>query len=93
MLAAAGYSGPERMILPVGGPWVRGEDDVVAWVWSLSGSAPHLFGERRGAFEAELRGVLRAASATGVFAEWPPATEVRVWRGPGAGIAAQGESG
>jgi len=83
VLAAAGFADPERLVLPPGGPWLRREDDVVAWVWSHSGSAPHLFGERLGEFEAELRAILRAASSTGTFAEWPPETEVRVWRTPG----------
>ncbi len=82
ILAAAGFAEPVRLVLPPRGPWVRGEDDVVAWVWSLSGSAPHLFGARRGEFEAELRGLLRDASPAGVFADWPPETEVRVWRTP-----------
>ncbi|HET7093480.1 MAG TPA: class I SAM-dependent methyltransferase, partial [Thermomicrobiales bacterium] len=80
VLAAVGFAGPERLELPAGPPRIRTEDDVVAWVWSLSGSAPHLFGEQRGAFEAELRGALRVASPTGVFAEAPPATDVRMWR-------------
>ncbi|MFT4039235.1 MAG: class I SAM-dependent methyltransferase [Thermomicrobiales bacterium] len=83
VLAAAGFAGPERWLLPPDGPLVRSEDDVVAWVWSLSGSAPHHFGERRAAFEAELRGVLQAASPVRRFAEWLPETEVRVWRNPG----------
>ncbi|MFF1614667.1 SAM-dependent methyltransferase, partial [Amycolatopsis sp. NPDC058278] len=33
----------------------RTADEVVAGVFSLSSSAPHLFGERRAAFEADLR--------------------------------------
>ena len=82
VLAAAGFAGPERLVLPAGDLRVLGEDDVVAWVWSLSSSAPHLFGDRRGQFEADLRRVLRGASPTNTFAERPPATEVRVWRTP-----------
>jgi SAM-dependent methyltransferase len=80
VLAAAGFVGPERLVLPAAGPRLLNEDDVVAWVWSMSGSAPHHFGDRRPAFEAELRALLRAASAAGLFAEQPPDTEVRVWR-------------
>ena len=30
-------------------------DDLVAWVYSLSGSAPHLFGDRLDEFESDLR--------------------------------------
>ena len=83
VLAAAGFLRPQRLHLPPAGPFVRTEEDVVAWVWSLSGSAPHLFGTRRGEFEAELRAVLRQASPDGVFAEWLPDTDVRIWRTPG----------
>ena len=83
VLAAAGYLGPQRIHLPPAGPLVRSEDDLVAWVWSLSGSAPHLFGARRAEFEAELREVLRQAAPDGVFAEGLPDTDVRIWRTPG----------
>jgi SAM-dependent methyltransferase len=83
VLAAAGFLGPQRLHLPHTGPLLRTEDDLVAWVWSLSGSAPHLFGERRGEFEAELREVLRQAAPGGNFAEWLPDTDVRIWRTPG----------
>ena len=82
VLAAAGFAGPRRLILPGDGPWLRREDDVVAWVWSLTGSAPHLFGDRLAEFESELRTLLRAASPTGMFAAWPPDTDVRIWRTP-----------
>lgn len=85
-LAAAGFIGPQRIHLPHASPLVRSEDDLMAWVWSLSGSAPHLFGERRSEFEAELRGVLRQVSPDGTFAEWLPDTDLRIWRTPG-GIA------
>lgn len=83
VLAAAGFLGPERFHLPPAGPLLRTEDDLVAWVWSLSGSAPHLFDTRRDDFEAELRAVLRQAAPAGVFAEWLPDTDVRIWRKPG----------
>lgn len=83
VLAAAGFRGPQRIHLPPAGPLLRTEDDLVAWVWSLSGSAPHLFGTRRGEFEAELRVLLRQAAPAGVFAEWLPDTDVRIWRTPG----------
>jgi SAM-dependent methyltransferase len=82
VLRGSGFVGPERLRLPGGGPWLRREDDVVAWVWSLAGSAPHLFGDRLAVFEAELRAVLRSHSSTGMFAEWLPDTDVRVWRTP-----------
>lgn len=90
VLAAAGFLGPRRVHLPPAGPLLRSEDDLVAWVWSLSGSAPHLFGTRRGEFEAELRTLLRQASPDRVFAEWLPDTDVRIWRNPGGNEAVTG---
>lgn len=87
VLAAAGFIGPERLRLPGGRPWLRREDDVVAWVWSLAGSAPHLFGERLAVFEAELRSILHRAAPGGMFSEWLPDTDVRVWRIPASSSA------
>jgi SAM-dependent methyltransferase len=82
ILRAAGYAEPEHLRVPAGGAMERSEDDLVAWVYSLSGSAPHLFGDRRGMFERELRAILRRASPSGWFSEQPPDTEVFVWRKP-----------
>ncbi|MFD8808557.1 class I SAM-dependent methyltransferase [Streptomyces sp. NPDC059597] len=78
----AGFQGPERYVVQGAGELTRGEDDVVAWVFSLSSSAPRLFGRRVAAFEAELRGVLRGRSPQGWFSEWGPDTDVMVWRAP-----------
>ncbi|OHV34522.1 hypothetical protein BBK14_15555 [Parafrankia soli] len=47
----------------------RSADEAVASVFSLSSAAPHLFGDRRGAFERDLRGLLRETSATGRSSE------------------------
>jgi len=82
VLSAAGFEGAERLRLAAGEVLVRTADDIVAWVYSLSGSAPHLFGDRTDAFEAELRQLLYDASPGGLFAEQPPDTEVFVWRKP-----------
>ncbi|MFB9690901.1 class I SAM-dependent methyltransferase [Amycolatopsis plumensis] len=57
---AAGFHGPRRFEVP-GRVVTRTVDDVVAGVFSLSSSAPHLFGDRRAAFEAELRRRLASA--------------------------------
>ncbi|MBJ7902744.1 class I SAM-dependent methyltransferase [Streptomyces sp. DSM 110735] len=78
----AGFLGPERHVVPGAGELTRGEDDVVAGVFSLSSSAPHLFGRRLGAFEGELRGLLRGWSPQGWFSERGPDTEVFVWHAP-----------
>jgi SAM-dependent methyltransferase len=82
VLRNAGFQHPERLQLPAGGVQVRNADDLVAWVYSLSGSAPHLFEERRDEFETDLRRLLNDASPSGLFAEQPPDTEVFIWRKP-----------
>ncbi|MFH8989546.1 class I SAM-dependent methyltransferase [Streptomyces sp. NPDC017940] len=80
VLLRAGFVGPERHVVPGGRVLERSEDDVVAGVFSMSFSAPHLFGARRDAFEAELRGLLRTVSPSGLFSARQPGTEVCVWR-------------
>ncbi|GGX29859.1 class I SAM-dependent methyltransferase [Streptomyces lomondensis] len=79
VFARAGFSGPWRLVVPGGQALERSVEDVVAWVFSMSFSAPHLFGEGRGDFEADLRRLLREASASGRFSERAPSTEVFVW--------------
>ncbi|MFF3941557.1 class I SAM-dependent methyltransferase [Streptomyces phaeofaciens] len=87
VLARAGFSGPRRLVVPGGQALERTPDDVVAWAFSMSFSAPHLFGPRLDDFEADLRRLLRETSAAGRFSERRPSTEVFVWgkdaTGPG----------
>jgi hypothetical protein len=82
VLARAGFAGPQRLVVPGGQALERGTDDVVAGVFSLSSSAPHLFGAHRDAFEADLRTLLTQSSPAGRFSECQPATEVRIWHKP-----------
>ncbi|WP_169953307.1 class I SAM-dependent methyltransferase [Microbispora sp. H11081] len=82
VLAGAGFEGVERLLVPAGEVVDRTEDDIVAWVFSRSDSAPHLFGDRLEDFERDLRAVLRQASGGDRFAERLPATEIKIWRRP-----------
>jgi hypothetical protein len=82
VLSGAGFTGPEYDRLPANGVLIRTADDLVAQVYSLSSSAPHLFGDRGAEFERELRRVLREASPSNLFAEQPPDTELFIWRTP-----------
>ena len=82
VLRRAGFEGPEHLRVRATGALVRTAADVIAWVYSQSSSAPHLFGDRGDAFEADLRRLLRDASPSGLFAERPPDTEVFVWWAP-----------
>ena len=75
---AAGYRGPRRFEVP-GRIVVRTADQLVATVYSLSSSTPHLFGDRRAAFEAELRQVLHDAAPDGRFAEQTREIAVDLW--------------
>jgi hypothetical protein len=55
-------------------------DDIVATVFSMSGTAPHHFGDRLPAFESDLRSALLRASPGGVFAVRLPDNELKIWR-------------
>lgn len=79
-MRAAGYRGPVR--LQVGGGDVRDrtENEVLASVFSLSSAAPHLFGDRLGQFERDLRDLLLRASPSGRFAERTREVELVIWR-------------
>ncbi|MFJ1756990.1 class I SAM-dependent methyltransferase [Kitasatospora sp. NPDC088134] len=83
ILAAAGFRGPQRLLVPGGQVLERNEDDVVAGVLSMSFSAPHLFGPRLPEFESRLRALLRETSPGGRFAVRQPDTEVAIWRPDG----------
>jgi SAM-dependent methyltransferase len=82
--AAAGFAAPREVEVPAGRVHERSEDDVVASVYSTSSAAPHLFGDRLGAFEAELRALLRRASPEGRFHEKARDIGLRIWTKSGA---------
>jgi hypothetical protein len=58
----------------------RSTDDLVAWVFSASSTAPHLFGNRLAQFEADLRAVLDDASPSGHFSVPLSDTVLRIRR-------------
>jgi SAM-dependent methyltransferase len=69
--------GSARSVFAPGRPdVVRDVDGMVAGCLSMSWSAPHLFGERLPAFEADLRALLHRHSPTGRFWDWPGDTEL-----------------
>lgn len=82
VLRRAGFPEPQIVIVHGGEIVVRTIDDLVAAQFSNSGSAPHLFGDRLAAFEAELRELLAAASPAGRFAQQTDDCELRIWRRP-----------
>ena len=58
----------------------RSADEVAASLYSLSSAAPHLFGDRFDAFDADVRQLLRRASPHGLFSEQLGAIALDVWR-------------
>jgi hypothetical protein len=77
---AAGFVGPERVAVPDGRVVERTIDDVVHETFSMSSTAPHLFGNRGVEFELELRRVLASHSPVGMFSERLPDNELKIWR-------------
>ena len=76
---AAGFRGPHRIEVP-GRVVERTAEQVAASVYSLSSSAPHLFGDRFEAFGAELRQLLANASENGRFSEQMRSVTLSIWR-------------
>jgi len=72
---AAGFSGPQRLEVP-GRVLERSAAEIAASVYSLSGSAPHLFGNRLEHFDAELRKLL----GDGPFSEQMQSVALDIWR-------------
>jgi SAM-dependent methyltransferase len=81
-LARTRFGAPQVVFAPGRPDVVRDTDSVVAGFFSLSLATPYLFGDRRDAFEAELRALLAARSPTGRFWDWPGDTEILLARKP-----------
>ena len=79
VLTAAGFEGPDKALVSGGEIVTASVDDIVARCYSNSGSAPHLFGSRRYAFEQELTACLHTVSKSGVFAERIRDAELVIW--------------
>ncbi len=75
----AGFTGPQRREIP-GRIVDRTADEIAASVYSLSSSAPHLFGDRFVQFDEELRHLLADASGDGQFSEQMRSIVVDIWR-------------
>ncbi|HZS30305.1 MAG TPA: class I SAM-dependent methyltransferase [Gaiellaceae bacterium] len=83
ILRPSRFGEPRSLFVPGIPDLVRDTDSVVSGYFSLSTSAPHLFGDRAGDFERELRELLAARSAEGLFWDWPGDTEVVLACKPG----------
>ena len=79
VMREAGFTVPKRIDVPGGRIVERTVDDIVASVFSLSGSAPHLFGSARDRFEADLRRLLRTAAHGNRFCERTHDIALAIW--------------
>ncbi len=55
---------------------VRDIETVVAYYYSMSYGTPRQFGDRRAAYDEQLRRLLVERSANGLFWDWPGDTEL-----------------
>ena len=74
---------PRQFFVPGIRDLLRDSESVLSGYFSLSSSAPHLFGDRRDDFAGEVRALLANRSADGLFWDWPGDTEVVIARKPG----------
>jgi hypothetical protein len=58
-------------------------NDLLSGYFSMSSSAPHLFGDRVEEFAGEVRELLTSRSPDGIFWDWPGDTEVVLASKPG----------
>ncbi|WP_327342028.1 class I SAM-dependent methyltransferase [Streptomyces europaeiscabiei] len=82
IIERAGFRNFARLVVPAGEVVTRTTDDIVAWTFSRSDSAPHLLGDGLADFERDLRALLEETAPDNRFAERLPATEIRIWRKP-----------
>ncbi|GAA3381831.1 class I SAM-dependent methyltransferase [Cryptosporangium minutisporangium] len=80
ILRQAGFTGPTRIEVGTAPVVDRSVDEIMAAVFSLSGSTPHLFAAELPAFEADLRRLLIRTSDDGWFSETPHGISVLLWR-------------
>lgn len=77
---AAGFRPAETVTVPDQRVLELTADDIVAKVFSLSSTAPHLFGDRQQDYERDLREILALASPPGRFSVRLPDNILRIWR-------------
>jgi SAM-dependent methyltransferase len=80
VMRRAGFTGRTCFEVELGEIVNRSLDEVVSAVFSLSGSAPHLFSDRLEAFEEDLCRLLRSSAPSGWFSERTRDIAVTMWR-------------
>jgi SAM-dependent methyltransferase len=77
---AAGFRPADVIVVPDGRCIEHNADEVVALVFSMASTTPHLFGERMDDFERDLRTALHRASPSDRFSYVLGDNELRIWR-------------
>jgi SAM-dependent methyltransferase len=78
----AGFLPAETVTVPDRRAVEQTADELVARVFSSSSTAPHLFGDRRDDYEADVREILALTSPAGRFSVRLPDNILRIWRLP-----------
>ena len=76
VLVRTRFGEPRSIFVPGIPDLVRDTESVLSGYFSMSISAPHLYGDRAEDFAAEVRELLASRSPEGVFWDWPGDTEV-----------------
>jgi len=82
ILVRTRFGSPRSIYAPGIPDLVRDGESVLSGYFSMSWSAPHLFGDRVDDFAREVRELLASRSPEGVFWDWPGDTEVILARKP-----------
>jgi SAM-dependent methyltransferase len=76
------FGSPTVIFAPGVADLVRDTESVLSGYFSLTTSAPHLFGSRLEHFAQDARSLLQDRSPTGLFWDWPGDTEIIIARRP-----------
>jgi SAM-dependent methyltransferase len=82
ILVRTRFGAPRQVFAPGIPDLLRDSESVLSGYFSMSSSAPHLYGERVDDFAAAVRELLASRSPDGVFWDWPGDTEVILARKP-----------
>jgi SAM-dependent methyltransferase len=83
VLVRTRFGAPRSIFAPGIPNLLRTSESVLSGYFSMSSSAPHLFGDLVEDFAAEVRELLTLRSPQGIFWDWPGDTEVVLARKPG----------
>jgi SAM-dependent methyltransferase len=83
VLVRTRFGMPRSIFVPGIPDLVRDSESVLSGYFSMSSSAPHLFGDRVGAFDGDVRELLASRSHEGIFWDWPGDTELILARKQG----------